>query len=163
MPKKNFATIDPRDCTREELACAIGYTEKTIGLWVKKGCPHELSKTDHRALSFDVSKVMKWREGQCKGQSSSSAGENTLQSEKAKLTKLQQQKLEIDIAETTGLLVDRHAIFKKFADAGLAVRNILLAVPAKYSAQLEMKPRVEVHDVLSTAMKEAIDAMHQAE
>jgi len=56
--------------------------------------------------------------------------------EKARLTKLTADKLEIEIAERTGQLVDAAAVRKEAFTAGRQVRDRLMKIPDKLSPEL---------------------------
>lgn len=81
----------------------------------------------------------------------------TLAAEQTALTKVRRRKVELEIAQTEGRLVDKAEATREIFDIGRRVRDRIMAVPGRIAAHLVGKTEREIAAQLREAISEALN------
>jgi len=158
---------DPELITTEEARKAFGVTRVTMVSWNAKGCPHERRKDPDgkTRIYYRPSEIRRWLEsggpgvkmneprpgGRPIGAVSAPAGGIRSELEAAELRKriAQAAKLEMDVKEREGILVDAADVERANIRKFTAIRQAFETLPGRASAALaSMSGAREIEDYL---------------
>lgn len=115
-----------RIVNQRELAEILGLTAKSLSLWQRDGLPVKLETENGLANQYDTAEVIAWyvaREvAKAKGES-----------EKDRLSRLQGDKLELELAEMRSKLIPAELIEPAWTGQVVACRQTLLAISGRLS------------------------------
>ena len=95
-----LSTLDVTKLRQNQIILIFGVTKKTVMTWVKNGCPREQDK------SYDIRKVIKWREARLKLPS----GDDAKRNEEILKLKQQNEKLALELEEKKGNTITRERL-----------------------------------------------------
>jgi phage terminase Nu1 subunit (DNA packaging protein) len=111
---------------REEIAEHFGVVPGTITRWERDGCPVAKKQTRGRHTFFDLDAVIEWNALRERSGLS-------LELERAKLTVLQQQKLDIELAIRRGELLPRDLVLAEGQGLMKALASKIRGLPRRLS------------------------------
>lgn len=141
--------------TARELSKIFGKTERTIFRWKDEGIPFADGKYDTAAcIDWYVEREIARR------LSETADGEVLdLNAERARHSKEQADKLEMENATRRGLLMDANAVAALWAKIAVSAKTLLLAIPSKAAPLLVGKKIAEIKDILETHVHECAIAI----
>ena len=118
--------------------------------WRRKGCPH--TKTGKQVF-FNLDDLGEWL-------NTRSGGELDYTQERAKLTKLQAEKVSLELEQLRGTLLPTEMVVVGWMGHVANARAKLLAMPAKAAAEIVgMESYLEVEQVITELIHEALDEL----
>lgn len=145
--------------TKADLAKAIGCSRPTLDKWMKaRGAPEPAADGRH-----SVGEWKRWMRETGRSTGSGAAGEDE-QDEVARLTakgiQLRNRRLELEIAEREGVLVDRSEVVQDLTQAAIEVRRELYRMAAEAAPQVAGLPVAEIQIRLREKIDEALGHLH---
>ena len=135
---------------RSETAQKLNISLTTLDNWRRKGCPH--TKTGKQVF-FDLDTLKKWLD-HC------SDRDLDYTQERAKLTRLQAEKVTLDLEQQRGKLLPLEMVIAAWQGQIANCRAKLLALPPKAASQvLGMESYVEVEHAIRDIIYEALDEL----
>ena len=146
-----------------ELASFFGVSRTTIQVWQGEGMPVlSQAKGNVKTNSYDTVAVLKWwlNRELSKITGGPLGDDLNYEAERARLTKAQADKQELDVAARRGELLAVDDVRKHWQSMVFAAKAKLLAVPVKAApAVITAQTTAEVFDLLSTMIREALDEL----
>ena len=142
--------------SRKELADSFGVDERTISRWKGEGMPPPADGSE-----YDIEPIIKWwGEREIARRLTSSNGVALdLNAERARHSKEQADKLEMENAKSRGLLMDAGAVAVLWSKIATAAKTRLLAIPSRVAPLLIGKKIAEIKDILETHAYECASAI----
>jgi phage terminase Nu1 subunit (DNA packaging protein) len=135
---------------RSETAQKLNVSLTTLDNWRRKGCPH--TKTS-RQVFFDLDTLKKWLD-HC------SDRDLDYTQERAKLTRLQAEKVTLDLEQQRGKLLPLEMVILAWQGQVANARSKLLALPPKVASQvLGMESYVDIEHIIRDIIYEALDEL----
>jgi len=135
---------------RSETAQKLDVSLTTLDNWRRKGCPH--TKTGKQVF-FEISALNWWLGNR-------SSGELDYTQERAKLTRLQTEKVKLELEQQRGKLLPLEMVILAWQGQIANARAKLLALPPKVAAQvLGMESYVELEHTIRDIIYEALDEL----
>jgi len=135
---------------RSETAQKLNVSLTTLDNWRRKGCPH--TKTGKQVF-FNIGTLKTWL-------GNHSGGELDYTQERAKLTRLQAERVTLDLEQQRGKLLPLEMVILAWQRQVANARAKLLALPPKVASQvLSMESYVEVEQVIKDIIYEALDEL----
>ena len=133
---------------RSETAQKLNVSLTTLDNWRRKGCPH--TKTGKQVF-FEIAAIKRWLDNR-------SSGELDYTQERAKLTRLQTEKVKLELEQQRGKLLPLEMVILAWQGQIANARAKLLALPPKAASQvLGMESYVEVEHAIRDIIYEALD------
>ena len=135
---------------RSETAQKLNVALSTLDDWRRKGCPH--TKTGKQVF-FNLDDLNAWLNNK-------SGSELDYTQERAKLTRLQAEKVTLELEQQRGNLLPLKMVIESWQGLVANARARLLALPPKVAGQvLGMESYVEVEHVIRDIIYEALDEL----
>ena len=135
---------------RSETAQKLNVSLTTLDNWRRKGCPH--TKTGKQVF-FEIAAIKRWLDNR-------SSGELDYTQERAKLTRLQAERVTFDLEQQRGKLLPLEMVISAWQGQVANARAKLLALPPKAASQvLGMESYVEVEHAIRDIIYEALDEL----
>ena len=135
---------------RSETAQKLNVSLTTLDDWRRKGCPH--TKTGKQVF-FDLDDLNQWL-------NTRSGGELDYTQERAKLTKLQAEKVTLELEQQRGKLLPLEMVILAWQGQVANARAKLLALPPKVASHvLGMESYVEIEHTIRDIIYEALDEL----
>ena len=135
---------------RSETAQKLNVSLTTLDNWRRKGCPH--TKTGKQVF-FNIGTLKTWL-------GNHSGGEPDYTQERAKLTRLQAEKVTLDLEQQRGKLLPLEMVILAWQGQVANARAKLLALPPKVASQvLSMESYVEIEQAIRDIIYEALDEL----
>ena len=135
---------------RSETAQKLNVSLTTLDNWRRKGCPH--TKTGKQVF-FNIGTLKTWL-------GNHSGGELDYTQERAKLTRLQAERVTLDLEQQRGKLLPLEMVILAWQGQIANARAKLLALPPKVAAQvLGMESYVEIEQAIRDIIYEALDEL----
>jgi len=133
---------------RSETAQKLNVSLTTLDDWRRKGCPH--TKTGKQVF-FEITALNQWL-------GNNISGKLDYTQERAKLTKLQAEKVKLELEQQHGKFLPLEMVILAWRGQVANARAKLLALPPKLASQvLGMESYVEVEQVVRDIIYEALD------
>lgn len=144
--------------TKSDLARSLGISRPTLDKWMRaKGAPEHAPDGRHSVLDWK-----RWMKET--GRSPGSAVGEDEGDEVARLTAkgimLRNRRLEIDIAEREGQLVDRNEVVQDLTQAAIEIRRELYRMASEVAPQVAGLPVAEIQIRLREKVDEALQHLH---
>ena len=143
-----------------EVAGLLKVSIKTVGVWVKRGCPYvqKADRSRQQEWQFDIASVTEWRQEQA---IQAAVGDTSkLDIDEARRRKLAAEAAlaELALRVQRGELIEIETIAKAAGEEFANMRAKLLAMPSKLAPLIiGAKTMPEAQDILETAVVEALD------
>ena len=138
------------ELNRSDTAQKLNVSLTTLDDWRRKGCPHA-KKGKQVFLDMDDLKI--WLDNR-------SSGDLDYTQERAKLTRLQAEKVTLDLEQQRGNLLPLEMVIEGWQGLFANARARLLALPPKAAAQvIGMESYLEVEEVIRVIIYEALDEL----
>ena len=111
---------------RSETAQKLNVSLTTLDNWRRKGCPH--TKTG-KQVYFEIESLTRWLDNR-------SGGELDYTQERAKLTRLQAEKVALELKQQRGKLMPLEMVILAWQGQVANARAKLLALPPKLASQV---------------------------
>jgi phage terminase Nu1 subunit (DNA packaging protein) len=135
---------------RSETAQKLNVSLTTLDNWRRKGCPH--TKTGKQVF-FEIIALNQWLGNNIRGKLDYTQ-------ERAKLTKLQAEKVKLELEQQHGKFLPLEMVILAWQGQVANARAKLLALPPKLASQvLGMESYVEVEQVVRDIIYEALDEL----
>ena len=147
---KNIFEKTTMSLNRSETAQKLNVSLTTLDNWRRKGCPH--TKTGKQVF-FDIGTLKTWLDNH-------SGGELDYTQERAKLTRLQAERVTLDLEQQRGKLLPLEMVISAWQGQVANARAKLLALPPKVASQvLGMESYVETEHTIRGIIYEALDEL----
>ena len=146
---KNIFENTTMNLNRSDTAQKLNVSLTTLDDWRRKGCPH--TKTGKQVF-FNLDDLDEWL-------NTRSGGELDYTQERAKLTKLQAEKVSLELEQLRGTLLPTEMVVVGWMGHVANARAKLLALPAKAAAEIVGMERLEIEQLLTTFIHEALDEL----
>ena len=135
---------------RTNTAAELDVSLTTLDYWRRKGCPYT---KEGKTVFFELEELQEWLDDR-------SGGELNYTQERAKLTKLQAEKVSLELDQQRGSLIPMElAIVTWQAHIGNA-RAKLLALPPKVAGQvIAMDSYLEIEQLVTSLIHETLDEL----
>tara|TARA_B110000091_G_scaffold73069_1_gene80512 strand:- start:55 stop:555 length:501 start_codon:yes stop_codon:yes gene_type:complete len=135
---------------RTNTATELDVSLTTLDYWRRKGCPYT---KEGKTVFFELEELQEWLDDR-------SGGELNYTQERAKLTKLQAEKVSLELDQQRGSLIPMElAIATWQAHIGNA-RAKLLALPPKVAGQvIAMDSYLEIEQLVTSLIHETLDEL----
>jgi phage terminase Nu1 subunit (DNA packaging protein) len=138
------------ELNRANTAQKLNVSLTTLDDWRRKGCPH--TKTGKQVF-FNIGTLKTWLDNR-------TSGDLDYTQERAKLTKLQAEKVTLELEQQRGNLIPMELVIEGWQGQIANARAKLLALPPKAAAQTAgMDSYVEVEHVIREIIYEALDEL----
>jgi phage terminase Nu1 subunit (DNA packaging protein) len=138
---------------RKGIADIFGVTTRTIDTWQKEGLP--VVAVPGRPCQFDTVKAIEWRLAKIGAADGEDLDYNR---EKARLTKAQADKAEMEAEELRENLIPADEVAKEWGDICATIRTRLLAIPTKLAHKLANIRKIsEAEELLREAIHQALE------
>ena len=135
---------------RSETAQKLNVSLTTLDDWRRKGCPH--TKTGKQVF-FEIIALNQWL-------GNNISGKLDYTQERAKLTKLQAEKVKLELEQQHGKFLPLEMVILAWQGQVANARAKLLALPPKVASQvLGMESYVEVEHAIKDIIYEALDEL----
>ena len=135
---------------RSDIAKKLNVSLTTLDDWRRKGCPY--TKKGRQVL-FDMDELKTWLDNR-------SSGDLDYTQERAKLTRLQAEKVTLELEQQRGKLLPMELVIAAWQGHIANARAKLLALPPKAAAQVVgMESYLEVEQVITELTHEALDEL----
>jgi phage terminase Nu1 subunit (DNA packaging protein) len=147
--------------TKPELAYAFGVDERTVGNW--QADPDDplpvLLRRTARANIYDPRAVLEWYRRKILREIGVTDHEEKIvyAAEKARLTKLQADKAQLDVDELEGRLVRTDAVKEHWVNMAAGFRAKLLALPSRVAMLVSPDRRIQVQQQAQGLVYEALN------
>lgn len=141
--------------SRKELADSFGVDERTISRWKGEGMPPPADGSE-----YDIEPIIKWwgEREIARRLTSSDGAKLDLNAERARHSKEQADKLEMENNLRRTLMADVRHVAQRWAAVGVNIKTRMLAIPTKAAPLvLRCKTIAEVYEVLTKLIHEALD------
>lgn len=136
--------------TQREFAEHVGITQQAVSDLTRRGVLAKGGSLDDWRLAY-CQHIREQAAGRATG------GDLNLAHERARLAKLQADKVELDLAKMRGDLIPADEVEREWSDIIAAVRARLLALPSQAAAELAGKvPRREVEALVRRVVYQAL-------
>jgi phage terminase Nu1 subunit (DNA packaging protein) len=147
---KNIFEKTTMSLNRSETAQKLNVSLTTLDNWRRKGCPH--TKTGKQVF-FNIGTLKTWLDNH-------SGGELDYTQERAKLTRLQAERVALDLEQQRGKLLPLEMVILAWQGQIANARAKLLALPPKVASQvLVMESYVEIEHTIRDIIYEALDEL----
>jgi phage terminase Nu1 subunit (DNA packaging protein) len=147
---KNIFEKTTMSLNRSETAQKLNVSLTTLDNWRRKGCPH--TKTG-KQVYFEIEVLNRWLDNR-------SSGELDYTQERAKLTRLQAEKVTLELEQQRGNLLPMELVIAAWQGHIANARAKLLALPPKAAAQVVgMESYLEVEQAITELIHEALDEL----
>ena len=138
------------ELNRSDTAQKLNVSLTTLDDWRRKGCPH--TKTGKQVF-FNLDDLNEWL-------NTRSGGELDYTQERAKLTRLQAEKVTLELEQQRGNLLPMELVIAAWQGHIANARAKLLALPPKAASQvLGMESYLEVEHAIREIIYEALDEL----
>ena len=135
---------------RSDTAQKLNVSLTTLDDWRRKGCPH--TKTGKQVF-FNLDALDEWL-------NTRSGGELDYTQERAKLTKLQAEKVSLELEQLRGTLLPTEMVVVGWMGHVSNARAKMLAIPPKAAAEIVgMESYLEIEQFLTMLIHEALDEL----
>lgn len=150
----------PQGVLRRTFGISIPYIQKMMA----EGCPFiRLNVAGRHTITFNTAEVYRWLEARTRLEAIKLAGGkkiSTLESERARLTKIQADRVDMNMAIAAGDLVPAVLVSERWAARIVAFRAKMLAIPAKNAKLLAAADsHKEIFAILNDDIGEALDEL----
>lgn len=147
----------------KELSQLTGISDRTIRDWQAKEIVPKPDR-DNLPLSEYIKAIVSHLKQQAEEAKNKEADEGELYQEKVRLTRAQADKVELEIAEKEGDLVNAREIILAWSKYILACRSRMLGMPAKLAYELAgVSVPTLVEEILREAIDEALEELGDVE
>lgn len=145
---------------KRQLADCFDVSEETITQWQNQGCPVESRARGSKGNVYDTGAVFAWRIGRAQQRGDDGEPQGDLVAERTRLTKLQADRVAIEIAEAKGQLVWADAVQESWATHIMAARARFLAFPTRYAPRIAPPGKVaDVQEILREGIDECLNEL----
>ena len=138
------------ELNRSDTAQKLNVSLTTLDDWRRKGCPH--TKTGKQVF-FNLDDLNEWL-------NTRSGGELDYTQERAKLTRLQAEKVTLELEQQRGNLLPMELVIAAWQGHIANARAKMLALPPKAAAQaVGMESYLEVEQAITELIHEALDEL----
>ncbi|MBT4442153.1 MAG: hypothetical protein HOD01_02455 [Oceanospirillaceae bacterium] len=138
------------ELNRSDTAQKLNVALTTLDDWRRKGCPH-IKKG--KQVFFNIDTLNTWLDNRA-------GGDLDYTQERAKLTRLQAEKVTLDLEQQRGKLLPLEMVILAWQGQVANARAKLLALPPKVASQvLSMESYVEVELAIKDMIYEALDEL----
>ena len=147
---KNIFENTTMNLNRSDTAQKLNVSLTTLDDWRRKGCPH--TKTGKQVF-FNLDDLDEWL-------NTRSGGELDYTQERAKLTKLQAEKVSLELEQLRGTLLPTEMVVVGWMGHVSNARAKMLAIPPKAAAEIVgMESYLEIEQFLTMLIHEALDEL----
>ena len=146
--------------TKAELAKSLGISRPTLDKWMQAtGAPEHAADGRHSVLEWK-----RWMRETGRSFGDSEEGEQGSEVERltAKGLALRNRKIEIEIAQREGELIERDVVVQDITQAAIAVRRELYRMASEVAPQLAGRPVAEIQLRLREKVDEALHHIHSS-
>jgi len=138
------------ELNRAKTAQKLNVSLTTLDDWRRKGCPYTKKG---KQVFFEMDTLKNWLDNR-------SSGDLDYTQERAKLTRLQAEKVTLELEQQRGNLLPLEMVIEGWQGLLSNARAKLLALPPKAAAQvLGMESYIEVEQVIRGIIYEALDEL----
>ena len=138
------------ELNRSDTAQKLNVALTTLDYWRRKGCPHTKKG---KQVFFNIDTLNTWLDTR-------SGGELDYTQERAKLIRLQAEKVTLELEQQRGKLLPLEMVILAWQGQAANARAKLLALPPKLASQvLNMESYVEVELAIKDMIYEALDEL----
>ena len=138
------------ELNRSDTAQKLNVSLTTLDDWRRKGCPHA---KNGKQVSFNMDALKVWLDNRSKG-------DLDYTQERAKLTRLQAEKVTLELEQQRGNLLPLEMVIEGWQGQIANARAKLLALPPKVASQvLGMESYLEVEQAITELIHEALDEL----
>ena len=138
------------ELNRSDTAQKLNVALTTLDYWRRKGCPHTKKG---KQVFFNIDTLNTWLDTR-------SGGELDYTQERAKLTRLQAEKVTLELEQQRGNLLPMELVIAAWQGHIANARAKLLALPPKAASQvLGMESYLEVEHAIREIIYEALDEL----
>ena len=138
------------ELNRSDTAQKLNVALTTLDYWRRKGCPHTKKG---KQVFFNIDTLNTWLDTR-------SGGELDYTQERAKLTRLQAEKVTLELEQQRGNLLPMELVIAAWQGHIANARAKLLALPPKAASQvLGMESYLEVEQAIRDIIYEALDEL----
>ena len=137
------------ELNRSDTAQKLNVALTTLDYWRRKGCPHTKKG---KQVVFNIDTLNTWLDTR-------TGGDLDYTQERAKLTKLQAEKVTLELEQQRGNLIPMELVIEGWQGQIANCRAKLLALPPKVAAQAVGADYVEIEQLFKGAIYEALDEL----
>ena len=137
------------ELNRSDTAQKLNVSLTTLDDWRRKGCPHAKKG---KQVFFDIDTLNTWLDNR-------TGGDLDYTQERAKLTKLQAEKVTLELEQQRGNLIPMELVIEGWQGQIANCRAKLLALPPKVAAQAVGADYVEIEQLFKSVIYEALDEL----
>ena len=138
------------ELNRSDTAQKLNVALTTLDYWRRKGCPHTKKG---KQVFFNIDTLNTWLDDR-------SGGELDYTQERAKLTRLQAEKVTLELEQQRGNLLPMELVIAAWQGHIANARAKMLALPPKAAAQaVGMESYLEVEQAITELIHEALDEL----
>ena len=138
------------ELNRSDTAQKLNVALTTLDYWRRKGCPHTKKG---KQVVFNIDTLNTWLDTR-------SGGELDYTQERAKLTRLQAEKVTLELEQQRGNLLPMELVIAAWQGHIANARAKMLALPPKAAAQaVGMESYLEVEQAITELIHEALDEL----
>jgi phage terminase Nu1 subunit (DNA packaging protein) len=137
------------ELNRSDTAQKLNVSLTTLDDWRRKGCPHA---KNGKQVSFNMDALKVWLDNRSKG-------DLDYTQERAKLTRLQAEKVTLELEQQRGNLLPLEMVIEGWQGQIANARARLLALPPKVAAQAVGADYVEIEQLFKSVIYEALDEL----
>ena len=138
------------ELNRSDTAQKLNVALTTLDYWRRKGCPHTKKG---KQVFFNIDTLNTWLDTR-------SGGELDYTQERAKLTRLQAEKVTLELEQQRGNLLPMELVIAAWQGHIANARAKMLALPPKAAAQaVGMESYLEVEQAITELIHEALDEL----
>ena len=135
---------------RTNTAAELDVSLTTLDYWRRKGCPYT---KEGKTVFFELEELQEWLDDR-------SGGELNYTQERAKLTKLQAEKVTLELEQQRGKLLPLEVVIITWQGHAAIARTKLLALPPKAASEvLGKESYIEVEHAIRDIIYEALDEL----
>ena len=139
---------------RTNTATELDVSLTTLDYWRRKGCPYT---KEGKTVFFELEELQEWLDDR-------SGGELNYTQERAKLTKLQAEKVSLELDQQRGSLIPMELAIATWQGHIGNARAKLLALPPKVAGQvITMDSYREIEQLVTSLIHEALDELESDE
>jgi len=140
---------------RKQMADIFGVTTRTIDTWQKEGLP--VVAVPGRPCSFDTVRAIEWRLARV---GASADGEIDQAHEKARLTRAQADRAELEAAELKGTLIQAEQVAQTWGNVLANVKTRIRSIPTKLAHKLANVRKIsEAEELLRDSLDQALEEL----
>lgn len=145
--------------TKSELSDAMGVSTRTVSNWQNRGMPVAVRRSSPEGNLYDSAACIEWRIRERVSETVTISNGQTLdyEAERARLTKAQADKTELEVAQLNGLLIRSDVVAQTWQAMTAAAKAKFLAMPTQIAnAVIAATDLQEVVEAVSNPIREAL-------